>query len=349
MATHSLQQTSTSRNVTLIQHIRNHPVITFVILAFTLSWLVWGAYAYFPSKQQIVQTWAERTGTFGPALAAMILASLLNPVPTRVRPFIWWGTFLGAALFGWGYFFWKGDIKYAPSFPFAAHALSTIVIVIWGLMIAGMVGHTEGIRRLMRRQIQWPGWRWVILAVAFPLVIEFAGIGLTNLTGGRVYPWLITGSWDKILPLILSVFIGVWIAGGGNEETGWRGFMQPYLQKRYSPLITGIIIGMVMGLWHFPLHFMGTYAGNDLYAGLNGLAYRIISNIVLGIAFMWLYNQSRGSLFLVILFHVTINTSAVFITSTTLTQVLMFIVILSLIPIGRMWKKLPPETVEDLL
>jgi hypothetical protein len=94
---------------------------------------------------------------------------------------------------------------------------------------------------------------------------------------------------------------------------------------------------------------MGYYAGMGLYDGVPGLIFRIVSNIAFGIGFTWLYNRSRGSLLLVMLFHVVVNTSAVFIASTTLTQILMFVVFLSLVPIDRMWKRLPPDAVNALL
>ncbi len=331
-----------------IQWIHEHPTGAFVLLAFALSWATWGLSALIPTEQEIVQLWASRLGTFGPAVAAMLLAWILNPKSSHVRPALWWTVFLGSGLFGWLYYSWKGDIDYQANSSIIAYILAGLVMMCWAFMIAGITAYSEGVRRLMQRQIQFPGWGWILFVVCAPLAIEFLGLGLTNLLGRHARPWFITGQWDEIAPLVISVITGVWIAGGANEEAGWRGFMQAHLQKRFNPLFTGIIIGVVMGLWHFPLHFLGFYAGNDLYAGFAGLTFRILSNMVLGIAFTWLYNRSRGSLLLVMLFHVAINTSSVFIASTSLTQVLMFAAALAPVFIDRMWRKLPSETTEAL-
>jgi membrane protease YdiL (CAAX protease family) len=333
----------------LIAWVRKHPVLAFVILAFGISWLVWSINAVFPADQAIVGLWVFRLGTFGPAIAAMLVAWLLNPTLTHVRPKVWWAAFLGGALFGWLYHSWKGDIAYGASYPVMAYVVAAITMLVWGWMVAAIVGRTQGVRSLMRRQIKFPGWGWITFVILAPILIQFAGIGLTNLSGDDVRVWQIVGTWDVILPLLVSVIIGVWITGGGNEEPGWRGFMHAHLQKYYSPLVAGGIVGVVMGLWHFPLHFLGYYADIGLYDGMQGLVFRIVSNIALGIAFAWLYNRSRGSLLLVMLFHVAINASSIFIVSTSLTQVLMFLAVLAIIPIGKMWKKLPPDEVQALL
>ena len=42
-------------------------------------------------------------------------------------------------------------------------------------------------------------------------------------------------------------------AGGGNEELGWRGVLQPALEKKFSFPIATVITGLIWVAWHLPL------------------------------------------------------------------------------------------------
>ncbi|TWD80316.1 CAAX prenyl protease-like protein [Kribbella amoyensis] len=52
------------------------------------------------------------------------------------------------------------------------------------------------------------------------------------------------------------------IVGAIGEELGWRSYLQPYLQTRYSVLRSSLTVGALWGLWH-----IGGFA--------NGLAYMV--------------------------------------------------------------------------
>jgi membrane protease YdiL (CAAX protease family) len=39
------------------------------------------------------------------------------------------------------------------------------------------------------------------------------------------------------------------------EEIGWRGYAQPRLLERVSPLSTGLLLGAIWFVWHIPLFF----------------------------------------------------------------------------------------------
>jgi uncharacterized protein len=40
------------------------------------------------------------------------------------------------------------------------------------------------------------------------------------------------------------------LVGACGEELGWRCFLQPHLQQRYSPLVSAVIVGVLWGTWH---------------------------------------------------------------------------------------------------
>jgi membrane protease YdiL (CAAX protease family) len=52
------------------------------------------------------------------------------------------------------------------------------------------------------------------------------------------------------------VFLMAFSYQGGNEEIGWRGTMQPILQKRFSFTMASVIVSVVWVCWHIPLWFI---------------------------------------------------------------------------------------------
>lgn len=61
---------------------------------------------------------------------------------------------------------------------------------------------------------------------------------------------------SQIPPYYIPVVLiqGVFIYGG-NEELGWRGVLQPLLEKRFPFPVAAIITGVLWGIWHIPLWF----------------------------------------------------------------------------------------------
>ena len=51
--------------------------------------------------------------------------------------------------------------------------------------------------------------------------------------------------------LLIMVFFG-----GGQEEIGWRGYILPFLEKRFGLIIGSLILGIIWAIWHIPLWFM---------------------------------------------------------------------------------------------
>ena len=116
-------------------------------------------------------------------------------------------------------------------------------------------------------------------------------------------------------PVIGGITAGIMV--GIFEEIGWTGFMLPRMIKRYSVLFSGLIIGLIWGLWHFILFWEA-----DSFSGAFPLF------LLLGRLFAWLppfrillvylYNQTE-SLFLVILAHASLVFTTTVIVPMTLT------------------------------
>lgn len=56
-----------------------------------------------------------------------------------------------------------------------------------------------------------------------------------------------------VLPAVLAMTT---LVGGGNEELGWRGIMQPQLEQALPFPAATVITGIVWAVWHLPLWFV---------------------------------------------------------------------------------------------
>jgi membrane protease YdiL (CAAX protease family) len=141
-----------------------------------------------------------------------------------------------------------------------------------------------------------------------------------------------------VLPLYALTFGLTALAQGGMEEPGWRGLLQPELQKRFSPLVAALIVSAFWSLWHLPLYLNGFYPG-ELVGGMIGGA---IFRVLLAIFLAWFYNRSGGNLFLMIFLHTCFNTLVNFLPTSDLgLLVLWLVVVVAIVVKDKMWQKLP--------
>jgi hypothetical protein len=105
--------------------------------------------------------------------------------------------------------------------------------------------------------------------------------------------------------LLFLAFLDTFIRGPLGEELGWRGYALNELQKKYSPLKSSIIIGVLWGFWHTPLWFASGYTGLDLikyivlfmigiisFSIMVTLFYNLNKNLVIPIVAHQLFNFS---------------------------------------------------------
>jgi membrane protease YdiL (CAAX protease family) len=85
---------------------------------------------------------------------------------------------------------------------------------------------------------------------------------------------------------------------GPLEEFGWRGFAQPVLQRHMAPIWAGVLIGAIWGVWHLPAFFLS----GVVHSGWNFLPF-FAGNVVLAVIVTPLFNASRGSVLLPMVFH----------------------------------------------
>ncbi|MGM0110287.1 CPBP family intramembrane glutamic endopeptidase [Enterococcus sp. DIV0187] len=129
---------------------------------------------------------------------------------------------------------------------------SPIVLPIYSL---GAAGPMIGACIVMKRTVGKTGFkRFVrnIFNLKQPITAYLVVLGLA--WGFCLFPTLF-GASEQQAPIYTALFqLPVMIFfGGGLEEVGWRGFLLPQLQKKFSSFISTCIIAVIWTVWHLPL------------------------------------------------------------------------------------------------
>jgi CAAX protease family protein len=198
----------------LREWVQRRPVIAFVALAYTVSWLTW-----LPALLGVGGIALIILGGFGPLVAAWVV--------TR---------YTGSSVRAWA----RQIVRWRVPFGYYLYAL--------GLP---------------------------------PLLYGLVDVALA-LLGYDIDPALFA----ERVPAYLATLVFVAVLGGGLEEPGWRGFALPRLQRRHTPVVATLILGLAWGIWHVPL-----------YGPLG-----FVVPVVLAFFYTWLYNRT-GSVLLCILLH----------------------------------------------
>ncbi|MGB5336444.1 MAG: CPBP family intramembrane glutamic endopeptidase, partial [Woeseiaceae bacterium] len=89
---------------------------------------------------------------------------------------------------------------------------------------------------------------------------------------------------------------------GPMEEFGWRGVALPLLQRRFAPIWSALILGLVWGLWHLPAFFLSGTPQSSW-----GFMPFFIGSVCLSVILTPMFNASRGSILLAVLYHFQAN------------------------------------------
>lgn len=141
-------------------------------------------------------------------------------------------------------------------------------------------------------QFKSSGKWWIPTLLIFPL-----SAGLTVLIMTLLGKPL---AWEYSLPPAMIVPIGllIWLLGAYPEEFGWRGYAQERMEKKFSPLVTSLILGALWGVWHLPLHFIDSTTQFVI-----PVTEYIAQTIVLTVLYTWLYHRTKGNVAIAAAFH----------------------------------------------
>ncbi len=174
------------------------------------------------------------------------------------------------------------------------------ILAVWSPAIAAfmIVTYTsgwDGLRRYLSRLLLWRcslAW-YGFLILGIPLLF-FGGAVLKGNFLAESLPF------SSVQSLLLA--LGMTLAVGPVEEFGWRGLALPLLQRRFTPFWAGLILGVIWSVWHLPAFLLsGTPQSAWSFTPF------FVASTALGVLVTPLFNASRGSILLPVLFHFQCN------------------------------------------
>jgi membrane protease YdiL (CAAX protease family) len=194
----------------------------------------------------------------------------------------------------------------------ALESLGSFGPLLSALILVTITQGASSVRVFFRQLLIWRvGLQWYGVALFGPVLLTLiAQTGASLLGGGSAVGVTsiprFTGItlWLLIVPMFLLEGL---VTGPLGEEPGWRGYALAKLQGRYNALLASLILGILWSLWHLPLFFIaGTFQSH--------ISFLIFAISTTGYAFLitWIYNHTRGSVLLTLLFHTALNTTEFF-------------------------------------
>ena len=192
---------------------------------------------------------------------------------------------------------------------------------ICALVVIGVLDGTNGIRRLFERLLIWRvGMIWYAVAFLLPTVISLLATALHMMFGGDAPDFANPPIYQAVLPgiyaeyngwtILVPVFLQHLVLGSAlAEELGWRGFALPRLQQGRSALAASVMMGLVWSLWAAPLYWMLGWIQ------LDERAFVLLGIIPGQILSTWIFNNTRGSLLLIVLFNNSSKVTDLFLTA----------------------------------
>jgi membrane protease YdiL (CAAX protease family) len=167
-----------------------------------------------------------------------------------------------------------------------------------GIIVTALVYGRPGLREFFSRLVRWRvGLNWYAFVFLAPLAICLAAVGIALCLMPHSQVTTLSAEKLRELPdrfIFILLFIGL------GEEPGWRGFALPELQRKHSPLKASLILAPLWAAWHLPLighEFQGPIIPAFLISVFGGT-----------LVLTWLFNHTKGSVLMAMLFHATINT-----------------------------------------
>jgi membrane protease YdiL (CAAX protease family) len=229
-----------------------HPLVSFFVLAYSLTWLAWSP--WYLSEDGIGLLPYDGEG----------VSDYLNTVALIVGP-----------------------------------TLSAFIMT-------GVTEGREGVRRLVRRIVLWRvGFRWylfVLLGIPAILVLS------TVLVPGAMASFKASAVPSTLFLYVVAGPIFLFAGGPVFEEIGWRGFALPRLQRMHGPLLGSLILGTLWALWHLPLFLIPSW--DTPHGSALDVAAFVVWAVAITVIFTWVFNNTKGSVLMVILAHGSINSAA---------------------------------------
>ena len=186
-----------------------------------------------------------------------------------------------------------GSIYDVQIFPgFNLYQLPLAMSMVTALILVYREGGKAGVVELLKRTYDCRNIKSKVWYL--PMLLMIPSIGLVEYVLVRLSGASLPSPQFSVATLgYISVFFMTY-----GEELGWTGYLIDPMQERWSALRSGILLGVVWAVIHFPIHFINGYSFEWIFwHGLYTVAVRVLM--------VWIYNNTGKSLFAMALTHWT--------------------------------------------
>ena len=173
----------------------------------------------------------------------------------------------------------------------ASPALAALVVI---AATRGRQGIADWLRSLAKWRVGLQWYFFALLGIPIVVLTAYSIIYATPLFQTLFQQWPIL--FTKFLPAVAFTFFGTGLA----EEPGWRGFALPGIQAKYGPLLGSLILGVFWAMWHLPNVVLWD-------TPMIFFLLQIMATMISTFVHTWVYNETRGSVFIAMLLHASGN------------------------------------------
>jgi uncharacterized protein len=193
--------------------------------------------------------------------------------------------FLLAYLICWTALFWQSF--FAPG------------VLVAALIVVFATEGLDGLKTMGLRLIRWRvSWVWYALALAVPLAVKFASIGLNQVLCAPAPDIAEFTVWYS-LPMAIAINIVNPLNAQLPEESSFRGWAQPKLQTTRTPLAATVLMAVGVTIWHIPFFMLPQFGSSPIEA---------TATVAVTFWYAWLFNHASGSSLITLIAHATEGT-----------------------------------------
>ena len=165
-----------------------------------------------------------------------------------------------------------------------APAIAAFIVIMQKCGVGGLWRYLSRLL-LWRCSLSW----YIFLILGIPLIF-IGGAALKGNLFAESFPF---SSFQSLF--VALVFAAI---KGPVEEFGWRGLALPLMQRKFTPIWAGLILGAIWGFWHLPAFLLsGTQQSAWSFTPF------FTGSVAISVIMTPLFNTSRGSILLPALFH----------------------------------------------
>jgi membrane protease YdiL (CAAX protease family) len=135
-------------------------------------------------------------------------------------------------------------------------------------------------------------WWYAAIVLIMPIAMTFS-FWVQRLMGVPIPPPEL--AFVQVLALCVGCFIGA-----VGEELGWAGYATEPLQAHWGAFKASVLLGLFWAVYHY----IGLV---EAHRSVEWIAWWTLYTVAIRVIMVWLFNQTGGSVFGMILFHMTIN------------------------------------------